>query len=148
MVAVGKPGPDFTLSDLEGREVTLSELQGKTVLINFWATWCKPCKEELPDLQAVYDEKSGQDFTVLAVDIQENKYDVIEFVRELGITLPVLVDPYGDVSSAYYVRVIPTSFFLDERGIIREYSVGPMNKGTILEKLEKTREAAKKATLP
>lgn len=120
--------PDFSLQNLDGEMVTLSDLRGQVVLINFWATWCGPCVEEMPTIDARY--RQG-DFEVLAVDFDEPADVVAEFVRELGISFPILLDPGGEIQRLYQVRGYPTTFFVDETGIIKVMHLGPMDSAQL-----------------
>ena len=123
---VGAPAPAFTLPNLEGEEVSLEDFRGKGVLINFWATWCGPCREEIPALQEFY-ETYGDRVVVLGIDIRESPSTVRRFVEARGITYPILLDTQGRVAARYEILAIPSSFFVDEDGIIREVIRGALN---------------------
>lgn len=123
---VGGPAPEITLKDLQGQEVKLSDLRGKVVLLNFWATWCKPCKEEMPAMQASYDKLRGQGFVVLAVNELEDTEKVIEHVRSHGHTFPVVMDHDNRVANRYGVVGLPASFIVDRQGIVREKVFGSL----------------------
>lgn len=116
--------PEFTLQSLQGDQVSLSELRGQVVLINFWATWCGPCRLELPAVQARYNQGG---FAVLAVDFNESAEQVQTFADELGLDLPILLDPGGKVQELYRVRGYPTTFIVDREGIIRVLHLGEMS---------------------
>ena len=120
----GARAPDFTLQNLDGQSASLSDLRGEVVLVNFWATWCGPCVEEMPTIEARYQQGG---FEVLAVDFDEPADLVSAFMEELGVDLPVLLDPDGVIQRLYQVRGYPTSFFIDEQGIIRILQIGPMD---------------------
>lgn len=122
---VGALAPNFTLKDLDGKDVSLSDLRGQVVLINFWATWCGPCRDEMPAIQSRYD-RGG--FAVLAIDFAEDPLQVRSFLNELGVNLPALLDPDGRVQELYRVRGYPTSFFIDADGIVRFFHIGEMNE--------------------
>jgi len=128
---VGAFAPDFTLPNLAGNNVTLSKLRGRAVLINFWATWCPPCRLEMPAIEQTYRKYREQGFVVLAVDLQESAELVQEFVDELGLTFPVLLDESGAVSRRYRVRAIPTSFFVNRQGVIVAIWRGAMSPDII-----------------
>jgi len=134
---IGDKAIDFTLEDLSGKKVKLSDFRGKVVLINFWASWCPPCREEMPALQAVYQDKQSENLVVLAVDIQEDSDTVSRFVQKLGLTFPIAMDTEGEVTEAYGIDSIPSSFFVDKSGTIRAISIGAMTKETILKNLAK-----------
>ena len=114
---MGEPAPDFALRSLDGQTIRLSELRGRTVLVNFWATWCGPCRAEMPDLQAVYDEHK-ENLVVLAVNVEGTNLDEArrlarDFRDELGLTFPIVLDsPDGDVFAQYKLRGLPDSFFV------------------------------------
>ena len=121
---VGSPAPEIVLKDLQGQEVKLSDLRGKIVLLNFWATWCKPCKEEMPAMQASYDKLRDQGFVVLAVNELEDTNKVIEHIRTHGHTFLVVMDHDNRVANRYGVVGLPASFLIDRQGIVREHIFG------------------------
>jgi peroxiredoxin len=123
---VGGPAPEITLKDLRGQDVRLSDLRGKIVLLNFWATWCKPCKEEMPAMQASYDKLRGQGLVVLAVNELEDTEKVIEHVRKHGHTFLVVMDHDNVVANRYGVVGLPVSFLVDRQGIVREQIFGSL----------------------
>ncbi|GIW08433.1 MAG: hypothetical protein KatS3mg060_3238 [Dehalococcoidia bacterium] len=129
---VGGAAPEFSLPTLDGRTVSLASLKGKPVLLNFWATWCAPCREEMPLIQRAAARYASSGLTVLAIDVQEGEALVQPFVDEFGLTFPVLLDKNGEVVSRYRVRGIPTTVFIDRGGIIQSVYLGPMDE-TILE---------------
>lgn len=127
---VGLTAPDFTLEDLNGNSISLSDYRGQAVLLNFWATWCGPCREEMPDLQAVYQQYAGK-LKVLAVNLtntQRSVDEVSKFLADNGYKMPVILDRKGEVATTYLVRGIPTSFFIDSKGVIRGIVPGSMTK--------------------
>ncbi|MGD6858264.1 TlpA disulfide reductase family protein [Bacillus infantis] len=137
-IAVGiEPGnkaPDFTLTDIEGKTVSLSDYKGKRVFLNFWASWCPPCKAEMPDMQELYEEKAIGDFEILAVNmtfIEKNKGDEMDFVKDNGLTFPIPLDVKGQVMGEYEIMAYPTSFFIDSDGIIRSRVMGAVDKDFI-----------------
>lgn len=109
---VNHPAPDFTLRDPSGAPVQLAELRGQVVLINVWATWCPPCRAEMPAIQTVYEQYRGEGFTVLAVNIREDGATVSDFMAQNGLTFPALLDSDGAVSNRYQARVYPSSYFV------------------------------------
>ena len=125
------PAPDFTLAALDGSAVTLSELKGSVVLINIWATWCPPCRAEMPVIQATYERYRDQGFTVLAVDLQEDPATVDAYMRRYGLTFPALLDRDGKVSVAYRSSALPSSYFVDRNGVIRSVYRGPMPRSVL-----------------
>lgn len=136
---IGYPAPDFTLLDLEGNQVTLSEFRGnKTVFVNFWATWCPPCRAEMPEIEAVYQEYKGKDVEVIGVDLLETKDEVSQFVQQYGYSWTFVLDTTGEVATTYNIAAIPTSFFIDREGIIRVVNIGAMTKRAMKTALDLT----------
>ncbi len=137
IVDIGEPAPDFTLEDLEGNTVSLKDFQGeKVVFLNFWASWCPPCREEMPDLDKLHQENSGDDFIVLAINIGESEKVVKGFIEENGYSFPVLLDKTQKTGIAYNTFSIPTSVLVDKEGKVRAYRVGPMTYKQMVEELE------------
>jgi peroxiredoxin len=135
--------PDFTLDLLGGGEVTLSELRGKGVVINLWASWCLPCRAEMPAIQRVYEKTRGRGLEVLAVNttFQDSEGAAAEFIQELGLTFPVPLDRDGTVSQQYQLRALPSTFFVDRAGVIRKVIIGgPMSEATIQTAVEEILE--------
>ncbi len=121
------PAPDFTLRDLSGNKVRLAELRGSVVLLNFWATWCPPCREEVPSLARLDKKMTGRPFRLLAVAVDAGGAETVEgFFRQAGIRLPALTDPSGTVARLYGVRGVPETFIIDRRGVVRKKVVGPI----------------------
>lgn len=123
---VGEAAPDFSLQDLNGETVTLSQFRGRPVLINFWATWCVPCRTEMPEIEAAYQAYREQGFAVLAVDVQEPPEDVRAFVEEFRLSFVPLVDTTGAVFDLYKVLALPTSYWIDRQGRVSAVHLGPM----------------------
>ena len=115
---VGSPAPDFQLKTLSGDEVTLADYAGDVVVVNFWATWCPPCRAEMPGIQTVYNTYKDQGLTVLAVNAQEDEDTIQAFLTETGFTFPILPDPYGQAIREYGVRSFPATFVIDRAGKI------------------------------
>jgi peroxiredoxin len=135
---VGMPAHEFSLPNLNGQVQSLSQYRGKIVLLNFWATWCKPCTTEMPAMQAAYERFRDRDFAVLAINELEDTSKVREHIREHGHTFPVLLDQDNRVANLYGVFGLPVSVFIDEEGVIREYIKG----GLLTE--QKIREAVER----
>ncbi len=132
------PAPGFQLPNLDGQTIALSDFRGKPVMLNFWATWCGPCRVEMPYIQQVYDERSGDGLVVLAIDIGESPAKVKEFMQDYGLTFPVLLDVKTEVAKQYNIRAIPTTFFIDPDGGIRDIGIGAFpNKAAIEARLGK-----------
>jgi peroxiredoxin len=113
---------DFTLADLRGKSWTLSELRGKVVVVNFWATWCPPCRKEMPDLEALYNRFKGEGFVVLAVS-DEDAAKVRPFIAERQVTYPILLDPGRKVNDLFQVEGIPKTFVYDRDGKLVAQSI-------------------------
>jgi peroxiredoxin len=132
--------PDFTLQTLKGDEVKLSDYRGKKVLLNFWATWCPPCKAEMPYMQEMYEKYKKEGFEILAVNstvTEKSKQDVTEFVEKYGLSFSIPMDEKNRVSSDYEIMAYPTSFFIDTNGVIRSKSVGGMTKEFLEKEIKK-----------
>lgn len=130
-LGVGNPAPDFTLIDLEGNQVSLSDFRGKTVFINFWATWCGPCRAEMPEIEAIHQEYKDKDVVVIGMDVFEPEGVVRQYIEEGGYSWTFVIDTTGEVTTSYKVTAIPTSFFIDSEGIIRAVKIGAMTKGAM-----------------
>jgi cytochrome c biogenesis protein CcmG, thiol:disulfide interchange protein DsbE len=124
---VGSRAADFTLDQLGGDAVKLSDLKGKPVVMNFWATWCPPCKEEMPLLEKYAQQHAGQ-VTFLGVDYAEKEDVVQQFITQAGVTFPILLDRAGIVSDLYYVRNYPITFFIDSDGVVRAQHMGLLSE--------------------
>lgn len=122
----GFNAPDFTLNTLQDESITLSDLRGQAVVVNLWASWCPPCKAEMPALQRVYEEYSTEGVAILAVNAtnQDDLRAAEKFVKDNGLSFPVLLDIDGNVSRLYGLRSLPTTFFIDPNGKIQEVVVG------------------------
>lgn len=119
-----KAAPDFRLKNLDGQFVTLSEFRGKPVLINFWASWCQPCREEMPYLQQVYDEWTSKGLVLLTIDMGETPAAINKFFAENNLSLPVLLDTDKEVGREYGITGVPETFLIDKNGIIRKKQIG------------------------
>jgi cytochrome c biogenesis protein CcmG/thiol:disulfide interchange protein DsbE len=136
----GFPAPDFTLNTVVGGQAaTLSAYRGRVVIVNFWASWCGPCRAEMPAIQQVYAANRARGLVVLAVNstVQDTVPDAQAFAQNLGLTFPILLDQDGAVSQRYLLRALPSTFFIDRQGVIRTVVFGgPMNVATIETKIE------------
>ncbi|GFO70174.1 thioredoxin [Geomonas limicola] len=128
VAAEGKPAPDFTLKDLSGNPVQLSSLKGKVVLVNFWATWCPPCREEIPSMARMTQAMQGKPFQLLAISVDEGgKKAVVDFFQKSGNVLPALLDTDGAVSRLYGTTGVPETFVVNPKGVVVKKVVGAMD---------------------
>lgn len=132
---VGHPAPDFSLRTTEGVTITLSALRGQPVMINFWATWCPPCRAEIPYIQDASVHYAGE-IVFLGVDSAEPEPIVADFAARYGLTYPLPLDVDGKVSTLYSVYALPTTFFVDRAGVIRSIFSGPMTAAVLEERLQ------------
>ncbi|GAC1626648.1 MAG: TlpA disulfide reductase family protein [Chloroflexota bacterium] len=124
---VGHPAPAFTLARLDGTNLGAQSFHGKVVLVNFWATWCGPCRSEMPRLASWYRRLEHRGFVVLGVDKQEPVSDVRGFVRGLHLPYPIVIDASGATFGRYNVRPMPVSFLIDRQGVIRSVTYGVLD---------------------
>ncbi|UJF25972.1 peroxiredoxin [Planococcus sp. 107-1] len=131
-LAKGELSPDFELTTLEGEKVKLSDYQGKKVILNFWATWCPPCRAEMPHMQNYFEEHAaGNNVEILAVNLttEDRGIDKVQnFVKEYELTFPIPMDEKGDIGTLYQAVTIPTSYMIDTEGRVQNKVVGPMNE--------------------
>ena len=120
------PAPDFVLEDMDGKPYTLEDFRGKVVLVNFWATWCPPCRREMPSLERLYQAMKDKPFVVLAVNQWESPDHVFSYMGDLSVfpTFPILFDSDSEVSEAYAVKGLPTSFVIDKQGRLAYRAIG------------------------
>lgn len=138
-IAVGAAAPDFELKTTDGTSIKLSDLKGKPVLLNFFATWCGPCRNEVPNLQAAYQEHQSDGLVVLAVNLNESNIAIQDFVSKYKLTFPIVVDKDDQVSNLYGIIPLPTSYFIDRQGIVQERWQGELSKerlATLLKKIQ------------
>ncbi len=109
---------DFNLLDLSGNQASLSNYQGKVIMLNFWATWCPPCRNEMPSMESLYKKMKDKNFVIVAVNIQENSSTVKSFIQKNRYSFPVIIDEKGEVAAKYQIRVIPTTYIIDTKGKI------------------------------
>lgn len=132
----GQQAPDFKLQTLSGEEVSLSDYQGEKVMINFWATWCPPCRAEMPDME---EFSQNEDVQVLAINLTETESGVEgvrDFAEEFGLTFPILLDKDVAVANEYQINPVPTSIFVDKEGKISSVMLGAMNYDMMVQRLE------------
>jgi peroxiredoxin len=124
-VEIGEPAPDFTLVDLQGKTWTLSELKGQVVFVNFWATWCPPCREEMPSMQELHTMLPKDKFKMLAILNGDDPALADIFAKKLDLTMPILNDQDNTVGAVYGLTGLPETFIIDNQGILREKFIGP-----------------------
>jgi len=134
---VGDMAPDFDLTTLDGESIKLSEFQGQRVMLNFWATWCPPCRAEMPDMQKFYENKEVVILAVNLVETERNKENVENFIEEFGITFPVPLDTDTKVGNLYRIQPIPTSYMIDSDGRIQYKAFGALNYELMIQEFEK-----------
>ena len=134
-ITEGHLAPDFRLEALDGRQISLSEYRGQVVLINFWATWCEPCRAEFPDLEAVYQARRDDGFVVLGVNSHETSGAITPFVTAMGASYPILIDDGSRVAKTYRPVGLPMSLLVDQEGIIQERHLGVLTEDQLQEYL-------------
>lgn len=135
-ISIGKTAPDFELKDLSNKNVKLSSFKGKNVILNFWASWCPPCREEMPEFQRIYSENNNK-LVIIGVNLQESRENAETFVKKFGITFPILLDPNAQVKDMYNVFTQPVTYFIDSNGKIVDKKFGPLTSEEIDEKIAK-----------
>lgn len=121
----GALAPDFLLEELSGGEVRLSDYRGQAVVLNFWATWCKPCRTEMPQFVAAYEKYRSQGLVIIGLNMQEGKALIGPFAEDFGMEFPIAIDRDGEVGDRYRLLGLPTTFFIDREGVIRSMFTGP-----------------------
>lgn len=128
----GRAAPDFSLATSDGTTYNLNDLRGQPVIVNFWATWCPPCLEEMPALQEVYDAYRDEGLIVLAINQDEPADRIDRFAQEHGLTFPLLLDPDYNVTDRYQVGLLPSTFFIDRLGVVHEVIFGgPLTRASL-----------------
>jgi peroxiredoxin len=131
--------PDFSIESSNGETISIGAQEGKVLLVNFWTSWCPPCRAEMPAIQRVYQEYQDDGLVVLAINAtnQDNIADVISFIAENGLSFPILFDRDGEISRKYNLYSLPTSYFIDQDGIIRDVVIGgPMAEALLRTRIE------------
>jgi len=126
---VGAPAPAISLPVVGGGTSDLNADRGKVILVNFWATWCEPCKSEMPGLQQLANELQDQPFKLYSVDLQEDAAQIQDFEQQYGLNLYALMDQYGDATRAYGVRALPSTFLIDQNGVLHLQRLGQLASG-------------------
>ncbi|GIN97687.1 thiol:disulfide interchange protein tlpA [Siminovitchia terrae] len=133
-VKEGKMAPDFELVTLNGETVKLSDYRGKKVILNFWATWCPPCRAEMPHMQNFYEQNKDNGIEIVAVNLtkmDKGRMEIDKFVKEYGLTFDIPLDEEGDIGMQYQAFTIPTSYIIDTNGKIASKVIGPMDEPTM-----------------
>lgn len=136
-VAVGETAPDFVLTDMDGKKHRLSDYKGQGVFLNFWGTWCPPCKKEMPYINNQYHQFKDQGVQVLSVDIQESELAVSEFAERYKLDFPIMIDTNKEVMTAYGIDPLPATFLIDKDGKVIQYHTGEMTEKMVREFMEK-----------
>ncbi len=135
--AVGQEAPDFVLQDLRGNEYRLSDYRGKGVFLNFWGTWCEPCKTEMPYMEKQYRKYKDQGVEILAVNVGETDLAIEKFAKQYQLSFPIVVDKSGEVQKAYGIYPLPATFLIDPEGKIVDYIEQPMTEEMIGDFMER-----------
>lgn len=126
-LGTGQTAPDFEVATLEGETVKLSDFRGEPVIINFWATWCPPCRAEMPDFQELYETEDVEILAVNLTESEQSEQGIEDFIDELGLTFPIPMDVESDVSEMYEVQAYPTSYIVDSEGKVQFVARGAIN---------------------
>src|SRR5690625_5010048 len=134
---VGNLAPNFELETLEGGSIKLSDFRGERVMVNFWATWCPPCRAEIPDMQKFHEKTDIQILAINLTDTESDQEKVPTFVKNYGMTFNVLMDEDSEVANRYQIQPIPTSYMIDSKGVIQFKALGAMNYDSMVQEFEK-----------
>jgi peroxiredoxin len=136
-VAVGSTAPDFSLVDMQGNKHQLSDYRGQGVFLNFWGTWCPPCKKEMPYINNQYHQYKDKGVQVLTVDIQESELVVNQFAQRLKLDFPIMIDTDKEVMTTYGIDLLPATFLIDKNGKVVKYFTGELSEDKVREFMEK-----------
>lgn len=136
-VKIGRKAPNFSLEQLNGSPIALADLKGKGVVLNFWGSWCDPCKAEMPELQKQHEAYKDKGLVIIGVNIGESPITVQPFVKQYGINFPIMLDRASEITKLYRIGPIPTTFFIDKDGEVKEIFIGQMNEQIMTEKVAK-----------
>lgn len=137
---VGQPAPDFAATTVDGRSVRLSDYRGQPVWLTFGASWCQPCRAEAPDISAVYEREKASGLKILAIFISEDVAAVRDYADRVGLTYDKVADPGTDIASAYRILGIPSHFFIDASGVLREMKIGSLDQAAMQKAITSTRQ--------
>ncbi|MHB8626405.1 MAG: TlpA family protein disulfide reductase [Aggregatilineales bacterium] len=146
-LSAGESAPLFVLNGLDGKKHSLQDFRGRIVILNFWATWCPPCRAEMLLLQATYDQLKTQGVIVIGINNKESVATVTQYIQELHITFPILFDPTEGSFQAYQVFGLPTTYFIDSRGQLQDENVGPLTETTLTDYLKRLNAAGRLSEL-
>lgn len=130
-LVVGEAAPGFELRALDGGEVSLEGLQGKVVVLNFWGSWCGPCRQEMPDFQQAWEEHRDQGVVFLGIAVDDTELEASRFAQQVGVTYPLALDQTGDVARAYRILGVPSTYFIDRQGNLATSLSGLANQGAL-----------------
>jgi peroxiredoxin len=130
-IELNQPAPELTLSDLDGNQISLNDFSGEVILVNNWATWCPPCRQEMPEFQAFFDEYQDHGFQIVAIEAGQPENEVRAFVDQLGLSFVILWDPENKSLTSFQQSSLPNSFVIDREGDLRFAWVGAINKDTL-----------------
>jgi len=133
----GKLAPDFEVTTLDGEHVKLSDYRGERVMLNFWATWCPPCRAEMPDMQKVYEKENVTILAVNMIETESNEEDVADFVKSYELTFPILIDENSNIMMDYRIQAYPTSYLIDSSGRIQFINLGAMNHDQMIQQFNR-----------
>lgn len=136
-LGIGKTAPDFTLQTLDGETTSLKDYRGQRVIVNFWATWCPPCRAEIPDFQKLYENEEVEILAVNMTETEDSVEYVQQFVSDFGMTFPVLMDEGSVVTDQFQIRAYPTSLMIDSKGVVQYSALGAMNYDQMVQQLSK-----------
>ena len=128
---LGEPAPGFRLETLEGAPLSLAGLEGQVVALNFWASWCGPCRQEMPDFQQAWEEHRDQGVVFVGVAVDDTEKDAGDFARQVGVTYPLALDGTGEVAQAYRLEALPSTFIIDQQGNVANVITGLANQGAL-----------------
>lgn len=139
---IGAPAPPFTTLTASGQPFALADLRGQTVLLNFWATWCEPCKAEMPELEALSRAEQNQGLKIIGVNLGESPAQIQAWVNTYDLTFEQVIDPNGAIAALYFLRGQPSTYLIDENGIIRQIIYGATAQSTLQSALDSIRTSA------
>lgn len=137
VAAVGEEAPNFVLKDLEGNEYKLSDYRGKGVFLNFWGTWCEPCKDEMPYMENQYQKYKDEGVEIIAINVGETKIAIENFAKQYNLSFPIVIDESGEVQKAYGIFPLPATYLINSDGIIVDYIETTMTEEMVQQYMEK-----------